>query len=63
MAQDSGITFYFLVASRTIRMAWLLEELNLPYTLVAAPRAPKWSRAARVQEENRNSNLEVAYDR
>jgi glutathione S-transferase len=40
MAQESDITFYFLGASRAIRVAWLLEELNLPYKLVASPRAP-----------------------
>jgi len=33
------ITLYFLGASRAIRIAWLLEELSLPYTLVASPRA------------------------
>lgn len=30
MAQ-SNITLYFLQASRSIRVAWLLEELNLEY--------------------------------
>lgn len=33
------ITLYFLGASRAIRIAWLLEELSLPYTLVSSPRA------------------------
>jgi hypothetical protein len=33
------ITLYFLGASRAIRIAWLLEELSLPYELVDAPRA------------------------
>lgn len=27
------ITLYFLQASRSIRTAWLLEELGVPYTL------------------------------
>ena len=40
------ITLYFLGASRSIRIAWLLEELSLPYRLVAAEReeqkAPQW---------------------
>jgi glutathione S-transferase len=40
MAQKPDITFYYLQASRAIRIAWLLEELSLPYTLVSAPRAP-----------------------
>jgi glutathione S-transferase len=39
MAQKPDITFYFLQASRAIRIAWLLEELDLPYTLVASPRS------------------------
>ncbi|KAK5321136.1 hypothetical protein LTR93_006378 [Exophiala xenobiotica] len=40
MAQhDSDITLYFLGASRAIRIAWLLEELSLPYKLVSSPRA------------------------
>ncbi|KIW99208.1 uncharacterized protein Z519_00871 [Cladophialophora bantiana CBS 173.52] len=33
------ITLFFLGASRAIRIAWLLEELNLPYRLVSSPRA------------------------
>ncbi|KAH0841699.1 hypothetical protein FOPE_07141 [Fonsecaea pedrosoi] len=33
------ITLFFLGASRAIRIAWLLEELNLPYNLVSSPRA------------------------
>jgi glutathione S-transferase len=36
---DSDITLYFLGASRAIRIAWLLEELSLPYKLVSSPRA------------------------
>ncbi len=40
MAQTSDITFYYLGASRAIRVAWLLEELDLEYKLVASPRAP-----------------------
>jgi hypothetical protein len=39
MAQEPDITFYFLGASRAIRVAWLLEELKLPYKLVSSPRA------------------------
>lgn len=34
------ITLYFLNSSRAIRVAWLLEELNLPYNLISADRAP-----------------------
>ena len=40
MAPTPDITFYFLQASRAIRTAWLLEELELPYKLEYAPRAP-----------------------
>ena len=40
MAQQPDITLYFLGASRAIRIAWLLEELALPYELVSSPRAP-----------------------
>jgi glutathione S-transferase len=39
MAPKPDITFYFLQASRAIRTAWLLEELDLPYKLESAPRA------------------------
>lgn len=34
------ITLYFLNASRSIRIAFLLEALDLPYTLIQADRAP-----------------------
>jgi glutathione S-transferase len=30
-----NITLYFLQASRSIRIAWLLEELGLPYEVKA----------------------------
>lgn len=33
------ITLYFLNASRAIRVAWMLEALSLPYSLVRAERA------------------------
>jgi len=39
MSPSPDITFYFLGASRAIRIGWLLEELKLPYELVYAPRA------------------------
>jgi glutathione S-transferase len=32
------ITLYFLQSSRSIRIAWLLEELNLPYKSIFFPR-------------------------
>lgn len=32
------LTLYFLQASRSIRIAWLLEELRLPYACVFFPR-------------------------
>jgi glutathione S-transferase len=37
---DSNITLYFLNSSRAIRVAWLLEELGLPYEAICADRAP-----------------------
>jgi hypothetical protein len=37
---QSDITLYFLNGSRAIRIAWLLEELGLPYKLVASSRGP-----------------------
>jgi len=40
MAQQPDITLYFLNSSRAIRVAWILEALNLNYKLVAADRAP-----------------------
>lgn len=33
-----GITLYFLQASRCIRTAWLLDELNLDYEVKFSPR-------------------------
>ncbi|KAK3069533.1 hypothetical protein LTR53_012051 [Teratosphaeriaceae sp. CCFEE 6253] len=40
------ITLYFLQASRSIRIAWILEELGLEYELTSADRemqkAPQW---------------------
>jgi glutathione S-transferase len=33
-----NITLYFLQSSRSIRIAWLLEELNLPYESIFFPR-------------------------
>ncbi|KAF8865765.1 hypothetical protein BDZ45DRAFT_720504 [Acephala macrosclerotiorum] len=33
-----NITLYFLQASRSIRIAWLLEELSLPYESIFFPR-------------------------
>ncbi|KAF5630261.1 GTT1-glutathione S-transferase [Fusarium tjaetaba] len=38
-SKQPDITLYFLSASRAIRIAWLLEELNIPYKLVTSPRA------------------------
>ena len=35
---SSDITLYFLQASRSIRIAWLLEELNLKYESIFFPR-------------------------
>jgi glutathione S-transferase len=37
------VTLYFLQASRAIRSAWLLEELNVPYELKFANRQPDGS--------------------
>lgn len=37
---NQDITVYFLGASRAIRTTWLLEELDLPYNVVYADRAP-----------------------
>ena len=34
------ITLHHLQASRSIRIAWLLEELSLPYTIIRADREP-----------------------
>lgn len=36
----ADITLYFLNSSRAIRVAWLLEELNLSYEAICADRAP-----------------------
>jgi len=33
-----NLTLYFLQASRSIRIAWLLEELSLPYESIFFPR-------------------------
>jgi glutathione S-transferase len=37
---DPDIALYFLNSSRAIRVAWLLEELNLSYEVICADRAP-----------------------
>jgi glutathione S-transferase len=39
-AARPNITLWFLNSSRAVRIAWLLEELHLPYELVRADRAP-----------------------
>jgi glutathione S-transferase len=36
--QTPDITLYFLQSSRSIRIAWLLEELKLPYESIFFPR-------------------------
>jgi len=36
-----NIALHFLQASPSIRIAWLLEELSLPYTSVFFPREKK----------------------
>lgn len=36
--QDPPITLFHLPGARSIRIAWLLEELNLPYTVEVQPR-------------------------
>ncbi|CCT71989.1 related to GTT1-glutathione S-transferase [Fusarium fujikuroi IMI 58289] len=38
-SKQPDITLYFLNASRAIRIAWLLEELDISYKLVTSPRA------------------------
>jgi glutathione S-transferase len=38
--KQADITLYYLNGSRAIRVAWLLEELSLPYKLVASLRGP-----------------------
>lgn len=38
MAAQTPLTLYFLQASRSIRIAWLLEELRVPYESVFFPR-------------------------
>ncbi|KAF5702984.1 glutathione S-transferase [Fusarium globosum] len=38
-SKQPDITLYFLSGSRAIRIAWLLEELDISYKLVTSPRA------------------------
>lgn len=38
-SKQPDITLYFLNGSRAIRIAWLLEELDISYKLVTSPRA------------------------
>ncbi|PWN49407.1 Phosphoribosylformimino-5-aminoimidazole carboxamide ribotide isomerase [Violaceomyces palustris] len=38
--QGSGIVLHHLAASRSLRVSWLLEELQAPYTLKFHPRHP-----------------------
>jgi glutathione S-transferase len=37
-SKTPDLTLYFLQASRAIRIAWLLEELELPYKSIFYPR-------------------------
>lgn len=39
-SSNKGITLFQLPNSRAIRIAWLLEELNLPYTIITGFRTP-----------------------
>ena len=40
LKMSPSITLYDLSMSRSIRIAWLLEELELPYTIIHAERDP-----------------------
>ena len=51
MPKTPDITLWFLQASRAIRIAWLLEELDLPYTLISSQRAPNGLAPAEFQEK------------
>lgn len=44
-SQPPTITLYFLQASRSIRTAWLLELLSLPYNLKFSPRLDRFKAA------------------
>ena len=48
--QKPEIILYFLQASRAIRIAWLLEELNLEYSVVYYDREPSMAAPAEFKE-------------
>lgn len=48
------ITLYFLQASRSIRSAWLLEELGLDYELKFFDRQPNQKADPNFKEASRN---------
>ena len=49
-AKEPRITLYFLQSSRSIRIAWLLEELNLAYKVVCYDREPTLAAPATFKE-------------
>ena len=49
-AQEPQIILYFLQSSRSIRIAWLLEELNLDYKVVCYDREPTMAAPAAFKE-------------
>jgi len=48
------LTLYFLQASRSIRIAWLLEELGVPYESIFFPRIDNKA-PADFKEKSRNA--------
>jgi len=54
MSSNTPLTLYFLQASRSIRIAWLLEELSVPYVSKFYPRENNKAPAS-FKEESRNA--------
>lgn len=51
------LTLYFLESSRSIRIAWLLEELHLDYVLVSGPRNVNGNKAPASLKAQSGSHL------
>ena len=54
-AHVPDITLYFLQSSRSIRIAWILEELNLDYKVIYYDREPSMAAPANFKTESGGS--------
>lgn len=59
-SKSSDLTLFFLNASRSIRIAFLLEALNLPYHVVSADRAPNGLAPPEFKQQIRDAGQALA---